>query len=63
MTCRISAQDGFLDPQRRVGVSLIEVMISLVLVSTILLVSLSASGNLLRNDVQRRGSNQGQLLA
>lgn len=45
------------------GVSLIEVMISLVLVSTILLVSLTASANLLRNDTQRRGANQGHQLA
>ncbi len=47
-------------PHRQLGVSLIEVMISLVLVSTILLVSLTASANLLRNDSQRRGANQGQ---
>lgn len=63
MTYRCAALRGSLDQKRRWGVSLIEVMISLVLVSTILLVSLSASGNLLRNDVQRRGANQGQLLA
>jgi Tfp pilus assembly protein PilV len=50
-------------PHRQLGVSLIEVMISLVLVSTILLVSLTASANLLRNDTQQRSANQGQLLA
>lgn len=50
-------------PHRQFGVSLIEVMISLVLVSTVLLVSLTASANLLRNDAQQRGANQGQQLA
>jgi Tfp pilus assembly protein PilV len=50
-------------PHVQFGVSLIEVMISLVLVSTVLLVSLTASANLLRNDAQRRGANQGQQLA
>lgn len=48
---------------RRVGISLIEVMISLVLVSTILLVAITASANLLRNNTLRRGENQGQQLA
>ncbi|MFK8112763.1 MAG: prepilin-type N-terminal cleavage/methylation domain-containing protein [Rubripirellula sp.] len=45
------------------GVTMIEVMVSLVLVSTILLVSLSASANLLRNDVQQRNSTDGKILA
>ncbi len=45
------------------GVTLIEVMISIVLVSTILLVSLTASANLIRNASQRRNTNDGQQLA
>ncbi len=43
-------------PIHRAGVTLIEIMISLVLVSTILLVSLTASANLLRNGAQRRAA-------
>lgn len=50
-------------PGRRNGVTLIEVMISIVLVSTILLVSLTASANLMRNNSERRNTNLGQQLA
>lgn len=63
MICHAPLTTRRLGPRMRLGVSLIEVMISLVLISTILLVSLTASANLLRNDVQRRGANQGQQLA
>lgn len=45
------------------GMTMIEVMVSLVLVSTILLVSLAASANLLRNDTQRRADHDGRGLA
>ena len=51
------------DPLQRFGVSLIEVMVSMVLISTLMLVSLTATGNLLRTDVQQRDENQGQQLA
>lgn len=50
-----------LGPRR--GVTLIEVMVSIVLVSTILLVSLAASANLMRNDHERRSRNDGHQLA
>ena len=55
------AQQGGL--HERPGVTLIEVMISIVLVSTIMLVSLSASANLLRNSSQQRHTNHGASLA
>ncbi len=40
----------------RSGLTLLEIMISLILVSTVLLVSLTASANLLRNNAQRRAA-------
>lgn len=49
--------------KRARGVTLIEVMISIVLVSTILLVSVTASANLLRNSQVRRDTNQSHQLA
>lgn len=52
-----------LGSRRGLGVTLIEVMISMVLVTTILLVSLTASANLMRNNGERRNTNQGQQLA
>ncbi|MGI9470461.1 MAG: type IV pilus modification PilV family protein [Rubripirellula sp.] len=45
------------------GLSLIEVVISIVLVASVLLVSLAASANLMRNSHERRDTNQGQQLA
>ncbi len=45
------------------GLTLIEVMISIVLVSTILLVSVTASANLMRNNQQRRDTALGQQLS
>ncbi len=51
-------------PQRfRVGISMIEVVVSTLLVSTILIVSLNASSNLLRNRLTSSESVEGQLLA
>lgn len=47
----------------RGGITLIEVMVCIVLVGTILLVSLTASANLLRNQNQRRDSVPGIELA
>jgi prepilin-type N-terminal cleavage/methylation domain-containing protein len=47
----------------RRGVTMIEVMLALVLVSTILLVSLTASANLLRNHAGQRNMVNGQALA
>lgn len=41
---------------RRLGVTLIEIMVALILVSTVLLVSLTASANLLRNTAERRAA-------
>lgn len=58
--CSIAAHVG---RHRRCGVTLIEVMISLVLVSTIMLVSLTASANLMRTTAERRDANDGQQLA
>ncbi len=46
----------------RRGVTLIEIMISLILVSTVLLVSITASANLLRNNVQRRAAVDANVL-
>lgn len=43
-------------PSSRCGVTLIEIMVALILVSTVLLVSLTASANLLRNTAQRRAA-------
>jgi type II secretory pathway pseudopilin PulG len=60
LTCPKHRQVGS-RPSR--GVTLIEVTISIVLVSTILLVSLTAAANLMRNDSERRNTNQGQQLA
>jgi len=48
---------------RRCGVTLIEVMISMLLVSTVLLVSLTASANLMRSSAERRDTSDGQWLA
>jgi type II secretory pathway pseudopilin PulG len=48
---------------KRGGVTLIEVMISIVLVSTILLVSINASATLLRNNLQQRNANHSAHLA
>lgn len=45
------------------GLTLIEVLISIILVSSMLLVSLAASANLMRNSNSRRDIRQGQLLA
>ena len=45
------------------GISLIEVMVSLILVSTILLVSLSASASLQRQRFETRSANVGKQLA
>ncbi|MCG8651629.1 MAG: prepilin-type N-terminal cleavage/methylation domain-containing protein, partial [Pirellulales bacterium] len=42
--------------RRRRGITLVEVVISILLVSTVLLVSLSASANLLRNDAQQQAA-------
>lgn len=44
----------------RDGVTLIEIMVSLVLVSTVLLVSLTASANLMRNDAENRTASDAQ---
>jgi Tfp pilus assembly protein PilV len=48
--------------QRRGGVTLIEVMISILLISTILLISVNASATLLSNSTQQRTSNHSALL-
>lgn len=53
MTCR---------RRTRSGVTLIEIMVSMVLVATVLLVSLTASANLLRNNAQRRAAVEGEEL-
>ncbi len=49
--------------QQRSGVTLIEIMISLILVSTVLLVSLTASANLLRNSAVQRAAADAEGLA
>jgi prepilin-type N-terminal cleavage/methylation domain-containing protein len=50
-------------PSSRCGVTLIEIMVALILVSTVLLVSLTASANLLRNTAQRRAAIDAEGLA
>ncbi len=49
--------------QVRSGVSMIEVIVSTLLVATVLIVSLTASSNLVRNDVQNITAVDGKLLA
>nr|WP_143548262.1 hypothetical protein [Rhodopirellula sp. SM50] len=48
---------------RRIGLSMLEVIVSLTLVATIMLVSLNASANMMRNRVTAGQAVQGQLLA
>ncbi|MCS7467567.1 hypothetical protein NZK35_13015 [Stieleria sp. ICT_E10.1] len=48
---------------RRIGLSMLEVIISLTLVATIMLVSLNASANMMRNRIAAGQAVQGQLLA
>jgi prepilin-type N-terminal cleavage/methylation domain-containing protein len=59
----LEASRGRTDSPGRCGVTLIEVMISIVLVSTVLLVSLTASSRLLHNEHLQDAANDGAQLA
>ena len=52
----------FKTPRERSGLTLIEVSISLLLVSTVLLVSLTASADLMRNDYVSHNADRGRVL-
>ena len=49
--------------RRRVGLSMLEVVVSLTLIATIMLVSLTASANMMRNRVAAKSGLEAQILA